>query len=149
MMTVPISTVNITGLRIMVLGFSFMNDSLSAVCTKAGSNNLFDLLFMVLYYLSIEKYSAIGPKASEGKYDNALSTIITAKVIAPKVIVSVFCVPADSGINFFWASKPAIATGPMMGRNLPSIITRPVVTFQNILPSPRPSNPEPLLALDE
>jgi hypothetical protein len=45
---------------------------------------------MILDYLGIEKNSAIGPKANAGKYDNAFNTSITAKVIRPKVIVSVF-----------------------------------------------------------
>ena len=83
----------------------------------------------------MEKCSANGPSASAGKYDNAFSTMMTAKVIIPKVSVSIFKVPADSGMNFFCASKPAIATGPMIGRKRPKRITIPVVTFQKMLPS--------------
>src|SRR5687768_16516299 len=75
--------------------------------------------------------------------------MITAKVISAKVMVSVFSVPADSGMYFLDPSKPAMATGPMMGRKRPSNNTKPVDTFQNTLLSPRPSNPEPLFALDE
>ena len=37
---------------------------------------------------------------------------ITANVMTPKVTVSVFNVPALSGINFFCASSPAMATCP-------------------------------------
>ncbi len=50
---------------------------------------------------------------------------------------SVLNVPADSGIYFLFASKPAMATGPMIGRNLASNITMPPVTFQQILLSPQ------------
>ena len=52
----------------------------------------------------------------------------------------------DSGINFLFAKIPAIATGPIIGKNLPSINTKPVDTFQNQLLSPSPSKPLPLLA---
>src|SRR5579859_2780637 len=95
------------------------------------------------------KNSAIGPRARAGKKDNAATMMITAKVITPKVPVSVFNVPALSGIYFFFASIPAIATGPIMGRNRDSNITRPQVIFQKGTPSPSPSNPEPLLADEE
>jgi len=48
--------------------------------------------------------------------------IITAKIITPNVEVSLFSVPADSGINFLLANMPAMATGPMIGKKRPSII---------------------------
>ena len=41
---------------------------------------------------------------------------ITAKVISAKVAVSVFSVPALSGMYFFEASSPAIATCPTIGK---------------------------------
>ena len=62
------------------------------------------------------KYSAIGPKVSAGKKDRAATIKITLKVITAKVAVSVFNVPALSGINFFCASRPAMATCPTIGR---------------------------------
>ncbi|MNV99419.1 hypothetical protein D3C71_1947750 [compost metagenome] len=74
---------------------------------------------------------------------------MTTKVIIPKVNVSVFRVPADSGMYFFEASNPAMATGPMIGRKRPRINTKPVTTFQKMLLSPRPSKPEPLFAAAE
>ena len=75
--------------------------------------------------------------------------MITANVIIPNVHESVLNVPADSGIYFLFARMPEMATGPMIGKNLPMIIANPVVTFQNILLSPRPSKPLPLLAVEE
>ena len=92
------------------------------------------------------KCSAIGPKVKAGKNASAAIMMITAKIIIPKVDVSLFSVPADSGINFLLASIPAMATGPMIGRKRPSIIIKPALTFQNILLSANPSKPEPLLA---
>ncbi len=70
-------------------------------------------------------------------------------VITPNVTESVLKVPADSGMNFLFASSPAIATGPIMGRNLANSITVPVVTFHQMLLSPNPSKPLPLLAFAE
>src|SRR6185437_12214719 len=94
----------------------------------------------------IETCSAIGPKASDGKNDSAATINITAKIITPKVAVSVLSVPADSGINFLLASIPAMATGPMIGKNRPRKMTKPVLTFQKILLAVSPAYPEPLLA---
>lgn len=45
-----------------------------------------------------------------GKNDKAATIKITARVIMPNVTVSVRNVPAPSGIDFFFASIPAIAT---------------------------------------
>ena len=56
------------------------------------------------------KCSAIVLNACTGKNDRAATMKITAKVITANVTVSVFSVPALSGINFFCASKPAMAT---------------------------------------
>ena len=86
---------------------------------------------------------------SAGKKLNSARIIITAKTMMPNVAVSVFRVPALSGMYFLLASIPAIATGPMIGKNLLKIKTKAVVIFQNGLLSPRPSKPEPLLAADE
>ena len=72
-------------------------------------------------------------RSKPGKNDNAATIIMTANTITPKVTVSVLSVPADSGMNFLLASIPAIATGPMIGKNLPTNITIPVLTFQKIL----------------
>ena len=57
-----------------------------------------------------EKCSAIVLNACAGKNDNAATMKITANVITPKVTVSVLRVPALSGIYFFCAKRPAIAT---------------------------------------
>ena len=92
------------------------------------------------------RYSAIGPSVKAGKKAKAAISTITPKVINPKVGVSVFKVPALSGMNFFWAKSPAIATGPMIGRNLARIKTNPVEIFHHGVLSPKPSNPDPLFA---
>ena len=87
----------------------------------------------------MEKCSAIGPKVNAGKNDSAATMMITANIITPKVPVSVFNVPADSGTNFLFARIPAIATGPMIGRKRDTKITKPVLTFQKILLAVRPA----------
>ena len=81
----------------------------------------------------MEKCSAIGPNVNAGRNDSAATITITAKIITPKVPVSVFKVPADSGTNFLLARIPAIATGPMIGKKRDMKITKPVLTFQNML----------------
>ena len=86
---------------------------------------------------------------SAGKNDSAATIMITANVMPANVNVSVFNVPALSGINFFSASKPAIATGHIIGKNLPSSRTIPHETSQNNVLSPNPSKPEPLVADEE
>lgn len=91
----------------------------------------------------------MGPNAKAGKKASAAMMAITANTISPNVAVSVFSVPALSGINFFSASKPAMATGPIIGRNLPNSRTMPVEMFQNGVLSPKPSKPLPLLAAEE
>jgi len=100
-----------------------MKDCLSASFTKLLSNNFVFLeCFDIIIYLNAlkgfynEKYSAIGPNASAGKKDKAATITITANTIKPKVAVSVFNVPALSGIYFLFANMPAIATGPIIGR---------------------------------
>ena len=52
--------------------------------------------------------------ACTGKNDKAATIKMTANVITPNVAVSVFNVPALSGINFFLARIPAMATCPTM-----------------------------------
>ena len=91
----------------------------------------------------------MGPSAKAGKKESAATMTITANTIIPNVPVSVFNVPALSGIYFFFARIPAMATGPMIGRNRESNITIPQVIFQNGTPSPNPSKPVPLLADEE
>ena len=88
-------------------------------------------------------------KACAGKNDNAATMNITANVITPNVTVSVLRVPALSGIYFFCAKRPAIATCPMIGMNLLNINTIPHEIFQNHVLSPSPSKPEPLLAAQD
>ena len=56
------------------------------------------------------KCSAIVLKECAGKNDKAATMKITAKVITPKVTVSVFNVPALSGTYFLLANNPAMAT---------------------------------------
>ena len=91
----------------------------------------------------------MGPSVRAGKKDSAATITITANTMMPKVAVSVFNVPALSGTYFLVASKPAIATGPMMGRYRESSITKPQEIFQNGVLSPNPSKPLPLLAEEE
>ena len=91
----------------------------------------------------------MGPKVNVGKKDNAAMINITAKTISPKVGVSAFKVPALSGTCFFEARIPAMAMGPMIGRNLESNKTTPVVIFHHGLLSPSPSKPLPLFAAEE
>ena len=91
----------------------------------------------------------MGPKAKAGKKDKAATIAITTKMTKPKVEVSVFKVPELSGINFFSASNPAIATGPIIGKKRPKSNIIPVEIFQNGVLSPNPSKPLPLLAADE
>ncbi len=83
---------------------------------------------------------------SAGKNDSAATIMITANVIPANVNVSVFNVPALSGMDFFSASNPAMATGHIIGRNLPSSRTIPHEISQNKVLSPNPSKPEPLVA---
>ena len=66
-----------------------------------------------------------------------------------KAGVSSFKVPEDSGTNFLAEREPAIAKGPIIGMNLANSITIPLAIFQKGVLSPRPSNPDPLLAEDE
>ena len=87
----------------------------------------------------MEKCSAIGPSVKAGKKDKAATITITANIITPKVPVSVFNVPADSGTNFLLAKIPAIATGPIIGRNRAMKITMPVLTFQKMLLAVKPA----------
>src|SRR5450432_2682271 len=91
----------------------------------------------------------MGPSDNAGKNDRAATIRITENTIMPNVLVSVFNVPADSGTNFFLASMPAIAIGPIIGRKRERSITSPHVIFQNGTPSPKPSKPEPLFAEEE
>ena len=78
----------------------------------------------------IPKNSEMGPKANAGKKFNAATINITANTIIPNVDVSVLSVPALSGTYFFFARMPAMATGPIMGKNLESSITRQQAIFQ-------------------
>jgi signal transduction histidine kinase len=55
-------------------------------------------------------------------------------------------VPAVSGTGALYASHPAMANGPMMGKKRAKSITTPVLMFQKGVLSPNPSKPEPLLA---
>src|SRR6185503_3222488 len=110
-----------------------MKECANASFTWSRWNNMFlSVLMMGSLNYFIEKCSAIGPKVSEGKNANAAIIIMTANTITPKVAVSVLSVPDDSGMNFLFASNPAIAIGPMMGRYLPKNMIRPLLTFQNI-----------------
>ena len=120
---------------------------MDCICEFAGC--AFQVPLMILRFYLIPKYSAIGPNASAGKNDKAAMMNMTAKIIMAKVEVSVFKVPALSGTYFFFASIPAMASGPMMGKNLPKIITRPQAIFQKGVLSPSPSKPLPLLAEEE
>src|SRR5690242_14678317 len=93
-----------------------------------------------------EKCSAMGPKASAGKNDNAAMMAMTANTMTPNVSVSVFRVPALSGTYFLPASMPAMAMGPIMGRNRDNSMTIPSAIFQKWVLAFIPPNSEPLLA---
>ncbi len=91
----------------------------------------------------------MGPMVNAGKKDKAAIIIITESNTAMKAKLSTFSVPALSGTYFLAANEPAIANGPMIGMNLPKIITIPQAMFQNGVASPKPSKPEPLLAAED
>lgn len=95
------------------------------------------------------KYSATGPKERAGKKDNNAIIRMTANTIVANVAVSVLNVPSPSGINFFSAKSPAMATEPIIGRKRDNINTIPVLIFHHRVLSPNPSNPLPLFAEDE
>src|SRR5882757_5158146 len=79
MMAVPISTVNITGLRTSIAGLSLTKDCLSASFTREASNNRLLLLFfdmMILFYfilLQPEKFGdgsqRQGREETQGHHD--------------------------------------------------------------------------------
>ena len=122
-------------------GFNHWNATYITICIPVvETTGMF-----IEHYFSV-KYSAKGPSAKAGKNDKAAIIAITAKTIIPKIEVSVFKVPALSGIYFLLASNPAIANGPIIGMKRLKSNTIPVVIFQNGLLSPKPSKPEPLLA---
>ena len=103
MTTVATSTVNIIGFFIINRGFSFTNDCFKLSITCSFGNKEADVLFFIsslIQYYKL-KCSAIVLNACTGKNDRAATIKITANVITPKVTVSVFNVPALSGINFF------------------------------------------------
>ena len=91
-------------------------------------------------------YSAIGPNVKAGKKAKAAINRMTPKVIKPKVDVSVFKVPALSGMYFFLAKSPAIATGPIIGKYLDKIKTIPVEIFHHGVLAFNPAKPDPLFA---
>ena len=106
--------------------------------TEVKQGCCFARLKIILHtvYFLIPKYSDIGPNVSAGKNANAATIAITAKTIKPKVEVSVFNVPALSGMYFFDGRIPAMATGPMIGRYRASNITIPHEIFQKGVLSP-------------
>ncbi|MNE67516.1 hypothetical protein D3C80_1631270 [compost metagenome] len=67
----------------------------------------------------------------------------------PNKALSVRKVPDVSGTGFLTASEPATASMVITEKYRPMNITIPVEIFQNGVASPRPSNPEPLLAAEE
>src|SRR5258708_1272221 len=76
MMTVPISTVNITGLRNMTTGSSLTKDCFSASFTRAGSNNLLALLCldMVVFLFKTKelryRYQCQCREERQGRHDD-------------------------------------------------------------------------------
>ena len=91
----------------------------------------------------------MGPRTRAGKNESAATMMITDRRTATKAGLWTCKVPELSGIYFFEASDPAIAKGPMIGMNLPNNIVTPHRMFQNGVASPRPSNPDPLLAAED
>ena len=88
----------------------------------------------------------MGPSDKAGKNDKAATINITANTIMPKVDVSVFSVATLSGIYFFFARIPAMATVPMMGRKRANNIMMPSAIFQKGVLAPSPPNSDPLFA---
>ena len=97
----------------------------------------------------MEKYSAIGPSVNAGKKESAATMMITESSTAINAGLSTFNVPLLSGIYFLEANDPAMASGPMIGINLPNNMAIPQRIFQKGVASPKPSKPEPLLAAAE
>ena len=91
----------------------------------------------------------MGPSVNAGKKDKAAKIMMTANVINPNVSVSVFRVPALSGIYFLLAKIPAMAIGPMIGKYLDKIIMIPQLMFHQGVLSPKPSKPLPLFAAED
>src|SRR5205814_9387225 len=108
---------------------------------------------------------ATGPSAATGRNISAPTSSTVPSSTHPNVTVSVRSVPEVNGVGFFPARLAANAIGAMIGMNRPRSITSPVATSQcgangaggdgflsrsaNPYVSPSPSNPDPLLALDE
>src|ERR1700682_3014387 len=70
--------------------------------------------------------STIGPRQSAGKYVSAptMTTVPISKTTKSEPFVG--SVPLVTGINFFAAKLPAMASAGMMKRNLPTSISRPI-----------------------
>ena len=103
MTTVATSTVYMIGFFIISRGFSFTNDCFRLSITCSFGNKEADFIFFISSLIQNYKLkcSAIVLKACTGKKDRAATMKITTNVIIPKVSVSVFSVPALSGMNFF------------------------------------------------
>ena len=110
MMAVQTSTVNMMGFFIICRGSSFTKEclTLSMTCSLWNRDEL--LLLLIISYSYNVKCSAMVLNACTGKNDRAATMKMTANVITPNVPVSVLSVPALSGMYFFFARMPAIAT---------------------------------------
>ena len=64
----------------------------------------------------VKNVAAGGDPMAIKRGNNAATITITQNVITPNVTVSVFNVPALSGVYFLFANRPAIATCPTIGK---------------------------------
>lgn len=96
----PISTTNITGFLIKILGSNFLKDSIKALFNISLEIDLTCFL-LIVNYPQMLKCSAIGPKAKAGKNVRAPIIKIIKNKIKEKVKLSVLNVEALTGIACF------------------------------------------------
>src|ERR1700756_1506821 len=92
------------------------------------------------------KCSAIGPRASAGKYWSSVTIATTASRKPMNKGPSVGMVPAEGFAFFFAANDPAMARIGIAWANRPKNIERPVVILYQGVFALRPAKDEPLSA---
>ena len=92
------------------------------------------------------KCSAIGPNAKAGKNVRAPIIKIIKNNINENTKLSVLKVELVIGTDCFLYIEYPTTTINAILIYLPKNITIPVVIFQKVVPSPNPSNPDPLFA---
>ena len=96
----PISTTNITGFLIKILGLNFLKESIKALFIISLEKDLICFL-LIVNYPQMLKCSAIGPKAKAGKNVRAPIIKIIKNKIKEKVRLSVLNVDALTGTGCF------------------------------------------------